>query len=165
MVTCLVCGKKYDGGDCPRCKFPDVQIPGMGREKAIIHLKPAIEASKTAFLENIRVEVISYRWKDQDGTIVLDRQEALALGTGTALTKGEVWLPGKFARIADETSVPVKLRITAGDEVTEKTVRIPNLNKPELQQLGAKMDQNFNITLLLRNDSQKPAQSDPTPLF
>ena len=61
--------------------------------------------------------------------------------------------------------MPVKLRITAGDEVTEKTVRIPNLNKPELQQLGAKMDQNFNITLLLRNDSQKPAQSVPTPLF
>ena len=165
MVTCLVCGKKYETGDCPRCKFPDVQIPGMDREKALIHLKPAIEASRKAFLETVRVDVISYRWKDQDGTIVLDRKDALTLGTGTALTQGEVWLTGKFARIADEAFVPVKIRVTAGDEVTEKTVRVPNLQKPELQQLGAKLDQDLNITLLLRNDSQKPVQSDPTPLF
>lgn len=165
MVTCLVCGKKYETGDCPRCKFPDVQIPGMEREKAVVHLKPVIEASRKAFLENIRVEVISYRWKNQDGTIVLDRKDCLALGTGTALAQGEVWLPGKFARIADEASVPVKLRVTAGDEVIEKNIRVPNLHKPELQQLGAKMDQNFNITLFLRNDSQNRVQSDPTPLF
>lgn len=165
MVTCLVCGKKYEAGDCPRCKFPDVQIPGMEREKAIIHLKPVIEASRRAFLENIRVEVISYRWKDKDGTIVLDRKDNLVLGTGTALAQGEVWLPGKFARIADEAKIPVKLRITAGEEVFEKTIRVPNLHKPELQQLGAKLDQNFNITLLLRNDSQKSVQSDPVPLF
>ena len=165
MVTCLVCGKNYEAGDCPRCRFPDVQIPGMDRDKAIVHLKPVIDVSRAAFLENIRVEVISYRWKDQDGTIVLDRKDALTLGTGTDLTRGEVWLRGKFARIADEASVPVKLRITAGEEVLEKTVRLPNLNKPELQQLGAKMDKNFRITLLMRNDSQKCVQSDPTPLF
>jgi len=165
MVTCLVCGKKYEAGECPRCKFPDVQIPGMEREQAIAHLKPVIEASRKAFLENIRVEVISYRWKDKDGTIVLDRKDNLVLGTGTALAQGEVWLPGKFARIADEADIPVKIRVTAGDEVIEKSIRVPNLHKPELQQLGAKLDQNFNIILLLRNDSQKCVQSAPVPLF
>lgn len=165
MVTCLVCGKQYETGDCPRCKFPDVQIPGMEREQAIVQLKPVIEASRKAFLETVRVEVISYRWKDRNGTIVLDRKDCLELGTGTALAQGEVWLPGKFARIADEAEIPVKIRVTAGDEVIEKTIRVPNLHKPELQQLGAKLDQDFNITLLLRNDTQKSVQSAPVSLF
>ena len=79
MVTCLVCGKQYETGDCPRCKFPDVQIPGMEREQAIVQLKPVIEASRKAFLETVRVEVISYRWKDRNGTIVLDRKDCLEL--------------------------------------------------------------------------------------
>lgn len=165
MVTCLVCGKQYEKGDCPRCQFPDVQIPGMEREKAIIHLQPMIDACKKNFLETIRVEVVSYRWKDQDGTIVQDRQEKMLLGSGTALRQGEVWLPAKFARIADEKAISVKLSVTTREGTAEKTIRVPNLHKPELQQLGAKMDDSYRITLMLRNDTEKPVSSEATPLF
>ena len=31
------------------------------------------------------------------------------------------------ARIADEANIPVKIRVTAGDEVFEKSIRVPNL--------------------------------------
>ncbi len=166
-MECLVCGKIYEGGECPRCQFPDVQIPGLPeeRERAIAKLKPAIDAYRTTFLQTISVDIVCYHWKDRDGQVVLECEKRIPLGKGTELLQREKWLSQKFARIPDQKQLPVTLCITAGESTTRKTVTIPNLQRAELQQIGAEMNQDCKIRLLLRNDTDKPTCSKFVPLF
>lgn len=163
-MKCLVCSKIYEGGECPRCRFPDVQIPG-DREEAIEKLKPAINAYRTTFLESIRVDIVAYHWKDRNGSVVLDHQDRIPLGTGNELLQGERWLSTKFARVPDQEQLPVTICVTTAEGTQEKCVYVPNLQRAELQQIGAKMDPDCNIQLLLRNDTDKPTQSELVPLF
>lgn len=164
MVTCLVCGKKYETGDCPRCQFPDVQIPGS-REKAIQNLKPAIDSYRANFLSTVRMEILSYRWKDENGVLVMDREERIPLGTVSELSQGIKWLDQRFARIPDTKQLPVRLAIVCGGETRILSVSVPNLQASELQQIGAVVDENCNLKLLLRSTTQSPTQSDPVALF
>lgn len=163
-MKCLVCGKIYEGGECPRCQFPDVQIPG-DREKAVANLKPAIDAYRMSFLQSIRVDIVAYRWKDQGGSVVLDREDRIPLGNGFELLQGEKWLPEKFARIPDQAALCVTVCVTAKDITRQIQVSLPNLHRAELQQIGADMDQDCNIRLLLRNDTDEPTRSEFVPLF
>lgn len=163
-MKCIVCGKVYEGSECPRCRFPDVQIPG-DREAALAALKPQIDQYRQSFLQSIRVEVVTYHWKDKDGLVVKDREDRLSLGTGDQLMHGETWLPQKFARLPQQDSLDVTLCITAGEDVQNKTVTVPNLHKAELQQLGAEMDPECRIRLLLRNETEAPTRSGFVPLF
>lgn len=165
MVTCLVCGKQYEKGDCPRCQFPDIQIPGLDRENAIHHLRPAIEACRKVFLETIKVSLVTYRWKDVNGTVALDREERIPLGTGTELFGNEKWLDGQFARIPDQQKIDVTICVKTNEGEQTKTIAVPNLHKAELQQIGASVDENFRIRLMLRNQSENSTKSDPVALF
>ena len=79
--------------------------------------------------------------------------------------QGEIWLSEQFARIADVPELSVKVRIKSPDESREVKVTLPNLQQPELQQLGACIDQNCNLFLMLRNDSQAPTKSAPVPVL
>lgn len=163
-MKCLVCGKEYEAAECPTCRFPNVQIMG-DREQVMVNLKPTIDAYRTRFLQSVKVQILAYRWKDQNGTVVQDRVDTLTLGRGDVLLQEETWIPEKFARIAEKEEIPVTLRITAGEETRELVVAVPNLQKPELQQLGASIDNMCNLRLLLRNDTDAPTSSAPVPLF
>lgn len=163
-MKCLVCGKVYEAAECPRCRFPNIQMVG-DREKALENLMPKISAYKTNFLSGVTVELVAYRWKDRDGQVVLDREERMPLGTAEELMRGEKWLAEKFARIPDREEISVTVCIMAGTEKREVLIVVPNLHKPELQQLGAGMDDACNLRILLRNDTEEPTSSAWIPLF
>lgn len=163
-MKCLVCATQHEAAECPRCHFPDIQLMG-DREKAMEQLMPTILAYRTNFLKNIRIELPAYRWKDHGGQIVADRIDWLSLGSGDVLMQQIQWLPEKFARIPDQKELAVTVRITAGDTSFEKSVCLPNLTEPQLQQLGAAIDENCSLRLLLRNETQSGVSSVPVPLF
>lgn len=163
-MKCLVCGKNYEAAECPRCRFPDVQIIG-DREQTIASLKPTIDAWRTNFLQAVQVKVQLYRWKDKDGMVVLDRVDTAMLGDGNTLRQGAAWLPERIARIAEAEEISVTTHITIGADTREFAVTVPNLHRPELQQLGASVDEEFNLRLMLRNASDAPTCSEPVPLF
>lgn len=163
-TKCLVCGKVYDDTECPRCKFPDVNIPGADRAAALKTLQPAIDACRANFLQSVVLELVIYFWKEEDGTIVPDHEERIQLATGTELAQGAKWLPRQFARIPDVQDISVRVRITVGSDSREEQIRLPNLNTPQLQQIGVSMDPDCNIRLLLRNESDTPTQSGPLAL-
>lgn len=163
-MKCLVCGKDYEAAECPLCRFPNVQIMG-DREQVITSLKPTIDAYRTRFLQTVQVQILVYRWKEEKGKVVQDRVDTVTIGSGDVLMQEETWIPEKFARIADEKEIAVTVRITVGEEGRELTVAVPNLHKPELQQLGASIDADLHLRLLLRNDTDTPTSSAPVPLF
>ena len=163
-MKCLVWGEVYEAAECPRCRFPDIQI--MGDQKtALASLMPTIQAYRKNFLGNVKVELVAYRWKAQDGQVVPDCEEHMLLGTAGDLQKGEIWLANKFARIADVETISVTVCITVAGTSRKVQVPVPNLHQPELQQLGACLDDDLNLQLLLRNDTQLPTRSATVPLF
>ena len=163
-MKCLVCGKEYEAAECPRCRFPNIQIVG-DREQALKTMLPTIEQYRREFLNAIQISLVIYRWKDDKGKLVMDKQEKKLLGTANELQRGEKWLEEKFARIADQKQITVTLSITMAGEEQQIQVSVPNLQKAELQQLGAKVDDACNLCLMLSNETEKPTISQPIALF
>lgn len=163
-MKCYVCGREYEGNECPRCRFPDVQVPGASWEEARKALSASIDAYRTNYLQSIRAELVTYYWKDENGVCVLDHEDLMPLGSGTELYQKELWLGQKFARIEKLDAVPVRLRITAGAASQEKEVALPNLHAAELQQIGIELNDRFQFLLKLRNDSETPTCASPVDL-
>ena len=162
-MKCLVCNTNYEGFECPNCKFPYIAFPG-DPEEGIRRMKPQIDAYRSSFLERISLGVVSYFWKEQDGSLILDREEVRQIGTGTQLCAGAVWLEQPFARLPEAKSLTIRLALDLGGEKRELSVSVPNLLEPELQKLGAEMNGQMQFRLLLRNSSSETA-SEWTPLF
>lgn len=158
-MVCLVCGKEYIGSECPRCRFPDVQFPG-DPQKAIENLRPAIEVFRDQFLQSVKLEIAAFYWKDEDGTVVLDREERVLLAGGEELLQGPKWLAQEFARIPDEQWVSVTLYITVAGTLRQEQVMLPNIHSPQLQQIGAEMVGGGSIRLLLRNAANELTKSE-----
>ena len=162
-MKCIVCGKEYEKGNCPVCNFPKIEFPG-DPEEGLRAMKPAIDAYRDDFLSQVSIGIIAYQWKDSNGEIVMDRSERLQIGTGQELRGNTRWLAEKFARIPDAEKLQVGLSIQVNGKGEERSVGIPNLTEPELQELGAVVDDDLNIQLLLRNSSGS-TQSEKLPLF
>ncbi|MCC8129608.1 MAG: hypothetical protein LIO51_06705 [Clostridiales bacterium] len=164
-MKCLVCGKHFEGGECPRCGFPEIQFPGdpeEGRKK----LRPAVDEYRRKLLDRVgQIGVIVCFWKDEDGVVVLDREERLPLGSGTELLGRTAWLPRKFARIPDAQELQLRVYMDGADGSREATVRLPNLLAPELQELGATVDEDMTLRLLLRSRTEGPVVSDRVSLL
>lgn len=163
-MKCLVCGKDYEAAECPRCHCPDVLIVG-DREKALEKILPTINQYRINFARTVKLSLITYRWKDLNGHLALDQKELISLGTAEELMQSEKWLDNKFARIADSEKITVDVCIATDDSEQTVTVVVPNLKKAELQQLGARVDDSFGLSLLLRNDTEAPTISEPVALF
>lgn len=163
-MKCYVCGKTYTGNVCPRCRFPAVEVPNTTWEQGRLALAATIAPFRAAFLESIRVSMIAFYHRDENGFYVPDREEEILLGTGTALYENEVWLDREFARREDQPSIRIHLRLTTGSNTRQELVEVPNLHAPELQKLGITMDDQFQIRLKLRNTSETPTCSNPLEL-
>ena len=164
-MKCLVCGKHYEAAECPRCNFPYIQVPVAASDDFLASLRPTIKNYRESFLQKVQLSIPIYRWKDQDGVVVEDRVDTVSLGTADQLKAGEHWLGEKFARIPDEKQIPVTVSISAGGDTWERTVSVPNLHKPELQRLGIAINDEYQILLMLRNETEQNTVSDPAPLF
>ena len=162
-MKCIVCGKDYEKDKCPVCSFPKIEFPA-DPEKGLREMKPAIDAYRDDFLGLVNIGVIAYQWKDDNGVIAMDRSERIQIGTGKELREHTVWLDEKFARIPDEETLRLSLSVQVNGKTEERSVSIPNLMEPELQEIGAAVDGALNIQLLLRNSSGS-AQSEKMPLF
>ena len=161
--TCPVCHCRYESGECPVCKFPDIAFPG-DPEEGLRRMKPQIDAYREVFLSELKIGVVSYTWKDQDGSLVLDKTRVMPFGTARELREGPVWLSQSFARLPDAGQLNVQLAVELDGETRKLPVTLPNLLEPELQQIGAELDSEFCVRVLLRNRSGSSA-SDRIPLF
>ena len=162
-MKCLICNTNYQGNECPNCKFPYIAFPGDA-EEGIRRMKPQLDAYRRAFLERISLGVVSFFWKEQEGRLVLDREEVRPIGSGKELCAGTVWLKQPFARLPEAETLAIRLALTVDGETRELSVSLPNRLEPELQQLGAEMNEQMQLRLLLRNRSGSSA-SEWIPLF
>ena len=162
-MKCYVCGKQYEGNECPRCTFPAVEIPNTTWEQGRQALAATIAPFRSKFLNEIEISLIIYKYRDENGVYVLDREEPISLGNGTTLYGKNYWLDQQFARLEDP-SFAARLRLNIRGKIREEQVQMTNLKAAELQNIGISMDEAFNIRLMLRNTSEKPFTSAPVEL-
>lgn len=163
-MRCIVCGREYEDDKCPVCNFPKVEFPA-DPEEGLRAMKPTIDAYRDNFLNQVSIRIMTYQWKDDNGVIAMDSKKQIPIGTGKELREGTKWLAEKFARIPDVEKLQVDLSIQVNDMGgVYRSVSIPNLMEAELQELGASVDDNLNLQLLLRNSSGT-TQSEKIPLF
>lgn len=163
-MRCMVCGTQHDCGECPSCRFPLVEIAGSDYEAGLRELQLMAEQYRNDLLEEIDLGVLTYRWKDEDGTLIEAERIPLFFATGTELLKEEQWCEQCFARIPDEEEISVSLVIRNRDIERTVTVPIPNLLQSELQKIGLKYSGDMHVSLLLGNDSDSSC-SQPVALL
>lgn len=162
-MKCVVCGKKYSEQACPVCKFPVIRFPG-DPEEGMRSMKPGIDAYRDNFLKNLRVALVTYSWKDKDGSVVLDKRQELPFGTGTEMYGKEVWLSKEFARIQEKKNLQIQIVVHTETESMERQITLDNLMEPELQKIGAGLDEDMNFWLMLKNATGE-TRSPKEPLF
>lgn len=166
---CLVCGKTHAEECCPRCGFEVVEIFG-DYEEGIRNLRPVIENHLSKFHKAVAVGIEICLWKDDKGTIVLDRKEQIDFGNVEELLNKEYWIDRKFARIPERKELDVVCYVrnsrTEGRSMERKiTAKLPNLLEAELQQIGIRVVDGNSFVLLLKNDSGKTTESEVIALF
>lgn len=165
-MKCLVCGKNYEDNECPRCGFPDLQMPlGEDLEEARKKVQPMIDTYRKSFLQKVEVGVKIYHWKDENGTLAVDHEEKRAFGSGNDIYGKTVWLDQKFARIPEEKKLPVRVYIRCDGDEREEEMPLPNLQEAQLQEIGISMDQQLDFCMMLRNESGTPVYSEKRPLL
>ena len=166
-MKCVICSSTFEGGQCPVCQFPLVTFPG-DPEEGLRKMKPTIDQYYDQFLSRLEVAIVSYHWKDSNGKLAPDYQKALSFGNGTSLLQNTVWLSQSFARVPDQKTLSVTLNLRTGSILKEKTIIIPNLLEPGLQQIGAsirKTDQHGPMIRLQLRNSSGSTNSDWVALF
>ncbi len=150
-MKCLVCQKTFEGGICPRCGYPVVE--GTDVDALMETLRPQIEEYRRIFQSGVRLELGIFRWKEEDGTVVIDRRELLSFGPYAELAGKQTWLPQQFARIPGVDTLELQVRLSIGEAARELSVPVPNLAEASLQSVGIELSEDMFFRLLLKNDA------------
>lgn len=153
MLLCRVCHKELTNlnNPCPRCGFRELSFVGDPKAAEQKMNKMADEA-RAKFLSEFDFGVTIYRWKDQDGTLVLDRTERLSFGSGTALLDKLCWLDQPFARIPDMQKMELELSVQKnGRSYRGMKISVPVPQGNYLQQVGITLSPDMKVKLLLKN--------------
>lgn len=165
-MKCIVCNQEIAGPllPCPRCGFLQPAVVGdAAAAEALIAAKA--RKHKRELLSHHDIGLTIYHWKDDGGTVALDREERVSFGSGSALLEGVVWLEQKFARIPDAESLELELWVQSDREPVQRTpvaVRVPQ--GCYLLQVGARIDEDLSLKLLLKNP-QGQTESQPLRLL
>ena len=149
-MKCLVCKKEFTGDSCPRCGFPVIE--STNTDDLLEQLKDQIQDYRQQFEREIKLELIIYRWKESNGTVVQDRKDRIPFGSYPELCGKETWLSQEFARIPDADKLRLQYCVSARSEEKEHTLQIQNLQEPALQRVGIEVDNNYRMRLKLKND-------------
>ena len=164
-MKCVVCGASVEGDVCPVCGFPVVSFPG-DREAGLQAIKPQIDACRDALLKEVSLGVVTYRWADRDGVLEQAAEERRIIGSGSELQGGTVWLREDFARKPDAEEIEIRAFVRLRGSDAERTLRVPNLLDPRLQQIGGEIGVREGLwyRLALRN-GEGERYSEWIPMF
>lgn len=163
-MKCAVCGREFAGSICPLCGFPVFSIPGDAEEAARKRRKMTKEY-RDRFLKQVDVSIEFYRGREESGTVAFSESESRRVGSASELLGQTVWLSEMFARIPGAEKITVSVTAVVGAQNIGKTIEIPNLTEPWLQQLGFELRDDMRLILRLRDEAGNTAESGAEELF
>lgn len=162
-MKCIVCGKEFAGGDCPRCRFPELHFPGDPKA-GLASMRPQIEAHRQEFLRSVRVSLVAFRHEDADGYLRVAGESELPFGSGNVLSGKTEWLAERFAQTGDG-STDITLRIDLAGDKRDERVRMKKPSESGLLSVGIAMDGEYWLCVLLRSENGNETRSETLPLF
>lgn len=162
MPQCRVCHKELTNParPCPGCGFQEPAFFG-DRTSAEQLISRKADAYRTQYLSEFDFGVTIYRWKDEDGSLVLDHTERMSFGSGSALLDKTCWLEQPFARIPDTQQLQLQLAILRnGQDYRQITISVPVPRGNHLLSAGISLSRDMKVRLLLKNP-QEQTQSTP----
>lgn len=163
-MKCLACGKEASGSVCKHCQFPVIEIVGNSAaevDESIANIQAHAQRHREEYLEDLRIGVMTYKWKEAYGRLVEDFHVPVYFAKGSDLRNGEVWYPEQFAAIPNAQTMTVKMVIMKGASESETDVQLPNPAGQGLQKVGFRLDDQLQVRMLLKNES---GQSESQPI-
>lgn len=157
-MKCCVCSTEMAPGitTCPCCGFNDPRNGRVFGDIAALDAKVTQDAAeyRTAVLASTDIGVQTYSWKDDNGTLVLDKKTRVSVGKASQMTAAPLWLDQKFARIPDQKSFDVTLSVLRdGYPEKEIVVSVESLPQPELLEAGISVTPDMQVRFHVRNNS------------
>ena len=122
-MRCRFCSEEMAEGEirCSVCGFTHMNFTETGGSEVIKNMLSAYRQRK---LGNIRVELISYKYRMENGKINDLGEELIAVAQADKLEKGRLsWLDKDFYGIQTERNIDLKIRVTGGEK-REQTVTL-----------------------------------------
>ena len=163
MSKCRVCNKELTNlaQPCPRCGFAEPAFFG-DPSKAEQLIKHKADAYRTQYLCDFDFGIVTYRWKDGNGTLVLDHTERISFGSGFELVDNTYWLEQSFARIPNVENLDVEVSILfKGMDYRKLNVSVPAPQGKHLQQVGINLQPDMTLRLVMKNPEN---QTESTPV-
>lgn len=134
-MSCVVCGLKFSGQECPRCGFPLIEATS---EDALHRSVDAPAAAwRAGFLQKLTISLAVQYWQVVGEEIQPAAIQYLPIGTAAELDRHPLPLPVRLARLPEEKHLSLRLRVSCERTHWEKelTVTIENLLTPGFQRI------------------------------
>ena len=163
-MKCVVCGKNFNGKECPVCSFPVVEILGDDFEAGMRSLEPEIQKHRREFAKRVTLGVTVYNY-EFDTKIVEKGSEIIKLGSIDAL-QNKTWMNEEFEAVSSRDSLPVNVSVWVDDKMVQQyLVNIPNIKTAEKLRLGVVADDKLNFTMLLSDNASTVVRSPRIPII
>lgn len=168
-MKCCVCTTEIPEGvmECPCCGFVDerrMRILGDA-QKIAEQVEANAAAHRKRFLHEIDIGLLTYTWKDSDGTLTLDSEHRASFGKCDAILAQPQWLEQRFARVPGVSKVEAILSVQrAGQPEKRLHVEVDALPQAQLQSVGVSMLPDMTVRLLVKN-STASVQSEPISII
>ncbi len=159
-MKCLVCGKEFQGTECPICHFPIVEIPG-DYESGLRTLQPVIKSHRDAFVEKISVGVVTFEYEIENGMINEKGMKQCSFGTVTEMMNQIKWLDTVFENPMTRKSMDITIIISIdGMRDEQRTVSVPILKTEGKISLGIFCDDTLHLCLKVKDEKGQEATSE-----
>ncbi len=155
-MKCLVCGKEYDGAECPECRFPNVQIIGDYDEE-LKKLQPKIEEYRKEYLKrnanlSWKIGLRVLRKIGFEGERVKAIPEVFYFGTIGDILDKDIWLDNPFVGFANANNeVALDIVISDGTNTSNKNVIIPGVKDTVYLNVGIYMSDADTFCIKLKD--------------
>lgn len=154
MKICKICAhhENTEFPVCPICGFNDFETMEDSTEAKKME-KRLVEAFTNQKLQPVNISFKAYSYKEQGDMLELDQEYILSLANGCDLKKEKpVWFNEKFASVDRDIDIELQITDICGKK-RKKSVRITNVPKVELWNLGVVLKDQLKVQILLGDES------------
>lgn len=161
-MKCLVCGKEYNGNECPVCGFPVVNIT-VNDEEGLKALRPTIDAHRAEFEKNIELSLLSYTY-EVGNRIEPQGEERIPLGRVSQLSGQTVWLDTEFTNVVQRKAIPVTLCVTVRNRPEYRiNVNAANILSDTIR-VGICVNSSLQFCVIIQDSSGISSRSEFMPI-
>ena len=164
---CLVCMKMYDGikqmNICPVCGFQEPHIVG-DYQQGMNEMKPLIMKKKQELFDKLTIGILSYEYEIDNARIV-DKGQKVDYFKGKSIFGEPVWLNEQFETVSTRDIIEAEINISLSSKTFSAKCTIPNLKNASYFTVGINIDEQFDLTLIAKDESDNCVQSERAYIF